>query len=65
MKSLKEIREERGIKQKAVAEYLGVERQTYANYEANPSSLSIGQAKSVSEFLNCSIDEIFLSADVN
>ena len=33
LRTLKEIREERGVKQLAVAEYLGIARQTYAAYE--------------------------------
>ena len=36
MKTLREAREERGIKQKAVADALKVARQTYAKYEENP-----------------------------
>ena len=35
MKTLREAREERGIKQKAVADALKVARQTYAKYERN------------------------------
>ena len=33
MHTLKAVRESRGVKQKAVAEYLGVSRQTYSRYE--------------------------------
>ena len=32
MQTLKEARERKGVKQVAVADYLGVARQTYANY---------------------------------
>lgn len=34
MQTLKEIRESKGIKQDAVADHLGVTRQTYASYGA-------------------------------
>lgn len=36
MKTLREAREERGIKQIAVANHLKIARQTYAKYEDNP-----------------------------
>ncbi len=65
MKTLKEIREERGVKQLAAAEHLGVTRQTYAGYEENPQAMSVGQAKAISRFLHCSLEEIFFAEDVN
>lgn len=65
MTDLKQAREERGIKQVAVAEMLGVSRQTYALYEANPGRMSIDQAKAVCKFLGCSVNEIFFRKDVN
>lgn len=63
--TLKELREQRGVKQLAVAEHLGIARQTYASYESDPASMSIGQAMAVCRYLGCSIDEIFLAAEVN
>lgn len=65
MKTLKEIREARGIKQVAIADHLGIARQTYAGYEENPQSMSIGQACAVCEFLGCTLGDIFLAAKVN
>lgn len=65
MKSLKEYRESKGIKLQAVADRLGVSRQTYREYEKNQSSMSISQAKAACEFLGCSVNEIFFSAEVN
>ena len=65
MKTLRKVREERGIKQLAVAEHLGIARQTYAGYEDNPQAMSVAQARAVCDFLNCSIEEIFLSDKVN
>lgn len=65
MKTLKEIREAKGIKQIAVANHLGVVRQTYANYEANPQDMSVDQARAVCDFLGCDLSDIFLIKDVN
>lgn len=64
MKTLKEIREAQGIKQVAVAEHLGVSRQTYASYEANPRSMSVEQAQAVCRFMHCDMSEIFLNQQV-
>lgn len=58
MKSLKELREEKGIKQIAVARYLGISRQTYAKYEEHPERLTIAQAKLLCSFLGCDFDFI-------
>ncbi len=65
MKTLKEAREERGIKQKSIADYMGISRQTYARYEEKQESLSIEQAKAACAFLGCELDEIFLTKKVN
>lgn len=62
--SLKEIRESKGIKQTAIAKHLGVSRQTYSRYEADPCQMSINQAQAVCKFIGCTIDDIFLSAKV-
>lgn len=65
MQSLKEVRESRGVKQLAVAAYLGVSRQTYASYENNPESMSVEQAKAVCDFLHVSVADIFFTSDVS
>ena len=65
MKTLKEAREAKGIKLQAVADHLGISRQTYSRYEANQDELSIEQAKAACSFIGCSIDEIFLTEKVN
>lgn len=64
MKTLKEVRESLGVKQCAVAEHLGVSRQTYSRYENKQEKMSIEQAKSVCDFLRCNIADIFLPDDV-
>lgn len=60
MKTLMEIRRDNGVTQKAVAEKLGVTRQTYARYEQQQDQMSIEQAKSVCRFLHCDIADVFL-----
>lgn len=65
MQTLKEIRESKGIKQGAIADHLGVTRQTYASYEPEQEKMSVAQAKAVRAFIGCSIDEIFLPKKVN
>lgn len=65
MQTLKKIREARGVKQKAVAEYLGVARQTYCRYEGQQEKMTIEQAKAVCHFLHCDIADIFLPEKVN
>lgn len=59
MKTLKEAREERGIKQVAVANALKVSRQTYARYEENPRDMTILQAEIACNFIGCDVKEIF------
>lgn len=65
MKSLKEVRESKGVKQLAVANHLGVSRQTYSSYENHPESMSVEQAKAVCEFLHVSVADIFFSSNIS
>ncbi|MDR1014768.1 MAG: helix-turn-helix domain-containing protein [Coriobacteriales bacterium] len=64
MSKLKEMRESRGIKMLAVADHLGVSRQTYSQYEKFPEAMSVSQAQAVCNFIGCSINDIFLSLNV-
>ena len=64
MQTLKEARERRGIKQIAVAEALGVTRQTYAKYEIDGRDMSIAQAKKACEFIGCDISDIFFGSEL-
>ena len=65
MKTLKEIRLSKGVKQKSIADYLGVSRQTYGRYEKHQEKMSIQQAKAACDFLHVDIADIFLPSDVN
>lgn len=62
--TLRGMRELRGVTQKAVAEHLGVTRQTYASYESKQEKMSVEQAKAVCEFLHCDLADIFLPEEV-
>ena len=64
MQTLKEIRESRGVKQVAIAEHMGITRQTYASYEENPRSMTIDQVLAVCAFLHCKVSDIFLLSEV-
>lgn len=65
MRTLKEAREERGVKLGAVADALGVTRQTYSAYEKNQDNMNIVQARAACEFLNVPFEEIFLQEEVS
>lgn len=64
MQTLKSVRELRGVTQKAVAEHLGVARQTYANYESKQEKMTVEQAKAACDFLHCEVAEVFLPEEV-
>lgn len=64
MKTLKQAREERGIKQKAVAEALKISRQTYAKYENNPREMPVYLAEAACAFIGCSVGDIFFGKQV-
>lgn len=64
MSALKKAREDRGVSQTAVADHLGITRQTYARYEAEPGQVSIEQARAICEFLHCPL-QIFFTREVN
>ncbi len=65
MKTLKGAREERGIKQKAVAAALKVTRQTYAKWEENPREMPVFQAEAACAFIGCDISEIFFGQELS
>ena len=65
MDSLKEAREGRGIKQLAVADAIGVSRQTYAKYENNPDMMPVHLAKAACAFIGCDISHIFFGSNVS
>lgn len=59
MQTLKDARLEAGVTQKAMANRLGVARQTYAGLERNQNRMTVAQAAVCCEFLHRPMSEIF------
>ena len=55
---LQEIRKRSGLKQKEMAERLGVDVRTYGAWERKENMLNLEQAFNCAVVLNCTIDEI-------
>ena len=60
MKTLREAREEKGIKQLAVASHLKIARQNYARYEDNPRDMPIYLVEGACDFIGYNPGEFFL-----
>ena len=58
--SLKEKREEAGVSVQQIADYLGISRQQYYNYENDPGRIRVDVADRICKFLQCNINDIFL-----
>ena len=58
MENLRMIREERDLRQKDVADFLGISRATYSNYEAGLRSPDPNMLKRIADFYAVSIDEL-------
>ncbi|HIW77084.1 MULTISPECIES: helix-turn-helix transcriptional regulator [Gordonibacter] len=63
MKTIEEIRKNKGISKVAVARHLGVSRPCYSRYENDPSTMRIETAKKVAEFLGVDVQDIFFISD--
>ena len=61
MQTLKDAREQRGIKLEAVAKAIQVTRQTYAKYEKEPWKMPVQRAQNACAFIGVPMDEIFFS----
>lgn len=64
METLKDIRLGRGMKQKAIAQKLGIARQTYASYEEHPEKMSYAQVMAVCNILRCEPGDFFVPEEV-
>ena len=64
-RTLKEVREARGVKKIAVAEAIGVSYPTYQKYEADPRIMRVGDLEKACRFLHCRREDIFLQEDLN
>ena len=65
MKSLREIRENKGVTKAAVARHLRISRPTYDDYEAHPERMRVETAREVASFLGVQLTDIFFLADGN
>jgi|GEM_PF-5051621 len=64
MKGLRAIRKERASEArrytaKATAQAMGVSAPTYRKWEEHPESLTMEQARKLSDYLGCRIDDLF------
>jgi len=57
--SLKEILEKRGLKQKWLAEQVGIDKRTMSNIISNRYNTSLEVALKIAEILEIKIDDIF------
>ena len=55
---LKELREDKDITQKEIAEYLGMDKDSYGHYERQDYIIPIKHLNSVCNYLNISIDYV-------
>lgn len=55
---LKEMRKRSGLKQKEIADKLGVDWRTYGSWERGERMINLEQAYNCATLLDCSIDEI-------
>ena len=60
-KKIREIREEKGLKQYEIADKLGVERANYSYLEKRGKKLSIEQLEQIAEALGVTVKEILFS----
>ena len=61
MRTLKQIRMEKNIQQKAIVCQLNIKQNTYSQYENGIRQPAIEQLPKLAKILNCSIDEIVMS----
>lgn len=63
MKTLREIREQKGVTKAAIVRHLGISKPTYDDYESNPESMRIETAKRIAEFLGVNLQDIFFASN--
>ena len=63
LKTLREIRKERGVTKSAVQKHLGVSQPTYDRYEEHPEKMRLADFEKVCSFLHCERDDIFLPSE--
>lgn len=63
MRTLKQARSDKGIKQVAVANAIGITRQTYAKYEKDPSLMTVAQAMAACSFIGVKMEDVFFGQE--
>lgn len=63
MNRLKELREDRDLFQKDIADYLKIDQSNYSKYELEKISIPLEYLKSLADFYNTSIDYILYRTD--
>lgn len=63
MASIRQIRRMKEIRQKEMAEYLGIHIQTYRKLEEHPEKATVEQAKKIAKKLGVSYDDLFFADD--
>lgn len=58
---LRDLREDRDIKQEAIARYLGVSQQTYSNYENSRREIPVEAVKKLAAYYEVSTDYLLRS----
>lgn len=58
MKTLKVLREQKGVKQSDVAKHLGIDRSTYAKYESGASEPNLEMINMMAEYYGVSLNYI-------
>ena len=64
MNRLREVREDKDLKQKDLAKILNVSQQQYSRYETGLNQMTYEQLIILSEYYNVSIDYILYNTDV-
>lgn len=59
MKTLKQVREDKGVTKVAIARHLGISLSTYDAYEKEPQKMRIETAKEAAAFLSVDAADIF------
>lgn len=63
MNRLKELREDRDLYQKDIADYLKIDQSNYSKYELEKISISLEYLKQLADFYNTSTDYILYRTD--
>ena len=63
MNRLKELREDKDLFQKDIADYLKIDQSNYSKYELEKISIPLEYLKTLADFYNTSIDYILYCTD--